>query len=664
MIRYTAYHRKERSWLITLLIIAMIFSSFLAVRAHAEEASTLTEAGQAASEGTGQLTVPVDESPAAGMLQTEQEASALADSSYTATHLSMAPGRNESELNFAWYSPVNPAGSVVQIAERSAMTGSQFPSSRAMTFNGQASRAASGYASNKVTVIGLKPSTSYVYRLGDGLEGHWSPVYTVETRRSDSFRFLFIGDPQIGSGNLAADAAGWTDTLNKAAGMFPDYSFIMSAGDQVNIATSESQYEQYFSPGVLRRLPVATTAGNHDNAVNYTYHFNQPNESKAYGVTAAGGNYYYTYGDALFMVLNTNNNNGASHKAFLQQAAAAHPNAKWKFVTLHHSIYSAASHSTESYIVNLRKALVPVFDELGIDVVFMGHDHSYVRTYQMKGDIPLKNQQTDSSGRVVNPEGTLYLTANSASGSKYYSMKPTAEPYSSVRSQLRVPTFATVNVTPTTFSITTYRTDTMQAVDTYSIVKDSSRTVRNTVLVDGASVWKYLDNGTDQGTAWRAVDFDDSSWKSGAAPLGYPASKTTSSLGPVKTTISYGPSSSRKYITSYFRKAIMVDQADQIISLTGKFGVDDGFVLYANGSEVYRWNMPSGEISYQTLSANTIDEPQTVTADLTDALKGKLINGVNVLAVEVHQRSANSSDQYWSMELNASVVALATQAAA
>lgn len=67
-------------------------------------------------------------------------------------------------------------------------------------------------------------------------------------------------------------------------------------------------------------------------------------------------------------------------------------------------------------------------------------------------------------------------------------------------------------------------------------------------LVPAGSVWKYLDNGTDQGTAWRGTGFDDSAWASGPAPLGYG--------DPVSTTVNYGPDPNNKYITTYFRKTL------------------------------------------------------------------------------------------------------------
>ncbi|PWW08590.1 Ig-like protein group 3 [Paenibacillus cellulosilyticus] len=390
---------------------------------------------------------------------------------YSSSNIALNPGANESEMRFTWYSTENPVGTVVQVAPKEAIlaTGDY---SLIQSFTGVATPAANSAYSNKVTVNGLLPNTEYGYRVGDGLDEHWSDIYYFKTQDPKQFSIMFVGDPQIGAGSSAAnDAAGWDNTLNTARSMFPNFSFIMSAGDQVNTSTSETEYTQYLSPSLLRSIPVATVVGNHDTAVNYKYHFNQPNESTTNGVTSAGGDYYYTYGETLFIVLNTNNPSGATHAEFIDQAVNAVPNARWKIVTFHQSIYSAANHSTEAAIVNLRAALFPVFDQYKIDVIFMGHDHSYVRTYQMQGDQKQLDQTVDANGRVINPTGIAYITANSASGSKYYELKATPEVYSQVRSQLKVPTFSMINIDHYGISVDTYRTDTREKVDTYTMVK-------------------------------------------------------------------------------------------------------------------------------------------------------------------------------------------------
>src|SRR5207249_5049599 len=97
------------------------------------------------------------------------------------------------------------------------------------------------------------------------------------------------------------------------------------------------------------------------------------------------------------------------------------------------------------------------------------------------------------------------------------------------------------------------------------------------LLTNGAS-WRYLDDGSDQGTGWRAVDFDDSAWAAGPAQLGY-------GDGDEATVVSFGADPNLKYITTYFRHAFMMTNSADFSALTVQLLRDDGGVVYLNGVE-------------------------------------------------------------------------------
>lgn len=382
--------------------------------------------------------------------------------------MAMAPGQDETEMNFSWYSPETDTPGVLEITRIDAEADGQ-----SETITAELKEASRGFSGNEAHVTGLEPSAEYEYRTGDG-NGNWNETNTFTTHDTESFNFLLMGDPQIGSsGSVSNDLEGWTDTLEKAIDKYPETSFIQSVGDQVEESDSEEQYSAYFTPDVLKRIPVATTIGNHDKSAYYASHFNVPNETEFGYSDDAGGDYSFTYDDVLFMNLNTNSHDIEEHTQFMTDAveATADLPIKWRIVVFHHSIYSAGGHSVEDIILNLREGLVPIFDELEIDAALMGHDHSYARTYQMK-NFELLSEETNENGAVINPEGTVYLTANSSSGSKYYNLADTNEPYEAVEEQLEVPTFTNVNITPDSLGFETYRTDTMEKVDEYKIIKD------------------------------------------------------------------------------------------------------------------------------------------------------------------------------------------------
>ena len=292
---------------------------------------------------------------------------------------------------------------------------------------------------------------------------------------------------------------------------------------------SEIEYSGYLSPDVLKNLPVATTVGNHDaDNANYTYHFNTANASELGSNGKVGGDYWFKHDNALFIMLNTQDTNVEEHKQFIEQTVAANKDCKWRIVTLHQDIYGSAEHSNEPEITNLRYQLAPIFENNKVDVVLTGHDHAYSRTqilkgghktteytdddfdsmldkdmdagenpdtvYTAKGNIKADTtdpsekaylnylnqvmdkdaiQQVTKKGTTVfNPTGILYMTAGSSSGSKYYDLVPRQQSYIANRWQQDVPTYSVIDITDTTFTINTYRTDTEEKIDeTFSIAK-------------------------------------------------------------------------------------------------------------------------------------------------------------------------------------------------
>jgi len=166
-------------------------------------------------------------------------------------------------------------------------------------------------------------------------------------------------------------------------------------------------------------------------------------------------------------------------------------------------------------------------------------------------------------------------------------------------------------------------------------------------LISAGSTWKYLDDGSDQGTAWREKDFDDSGWASGPAELGY-------GDGDEATVVSYGPILNDKYRTTYFRHTFNI--AEPAPSMTIKAKWDDGIVVYLNGNEILRENMPTGTITYTTRASLTIDDNAFPDIAPIPVDASKLVSGDNVVAVEIHQVTSSSNDISFdlSMEMDTS----------
>jgi len=362
--------------------------------------------------------------------------SAHAADSATISSVVLGVGASESQRVVSWYASAD-TGQVVQVAPTSALVAGDFPAD-AITFpatvaansvNGGFNGGFNGHA----TLNGLQENTPYSYRVG--VDGAWSPTYSFKTQDFEGdFDFLFFGDPQIGaSGNVGNDGAGWADTMNVAMTANPNAELLVSGGDQVETANTETQWDSFLAPTQLRQYPWVATIGNHDvGGKAYEQHFWTPNtdRSAAYytnPATASGGDYWFIYKDVLFIDINSNayaSGADAAHIGYITNVVNAHGNeAKYTVLVYHHSIYSPASHANDSDNKVRRQDFPTAFSQLGVDLVLQGHDHVYSRSYLLKnGQKANPDEQAGANEVFQGPGGVVYVTGNSASGSKYYAL--------------------------------------------------------------------------------------------------------------------------------------------------------------------------------------------------------------------------------------------------
>lgn len=514
--------------------------------------------------------------------------------------VSLTVGEDETENNLTWYANTNEAG-IVQVAKKADMMGETFPTDY-KTYQAKVTNTNdSNFYSNQVTLDKLTEKTQYVYRLVNGETV--SDMYTFTTGDYDGkFSFLLAGDPQIGAGSVNSDIEGWNNTLENAVQAFHP-NFLVSAGDQVNTASNESQYAGYLNQNILTGLPSATSIGNHDSkSLAYSEHFNLPNVDSEKGSTTAGSDYWYVYNNTLFMHINTNNKSVAEHKEFMESAIKQNPTIRWKTVVFHHSVYSTASHVNDSEIVNLRNALPPIFEELGVDVVLQGHDHVYTRTYMMNGLTPDTSKGVQSS--VTDPTGILYLTANSASGSKYYDIAAPDAPYSAKMDQSERRTITNIEVTDNDYTLTTYYTDDMSVLDTFTIHKTPLVNEEETVLTPdkesntSLQVSAKIPSGAlEQGSTLRVEEFKQ---------------------GTIFDAIKNSIISSISNVKDFKVVSLATMKNDQPVSLAKEieleFDIPSGF--NAANTKLYRYNTHSRTASLEEVNFTLRNQKLVVTTDV------------------------------------------------
>jgi len=149
----------------------------------------------------------------------------------------------------------------------------------------------------------------------------------------------------------------------------------------------------------------------------------------------------------------------------------------------------------------------------------------------------------------------------------------------------------------------------------------------STVPLTFGSVWKYIPTGVDLGTGWKSPTYNDNLWPSGAAPLGFGGTEATD-IG----------DASNGYTTFYFRRRLTVNDTNRLATVTASLKRDDGAIVFINGIEAFRDNMPAGSYDYLTQAStivNGADETNSFVHAVSPAL---FVEGTNIVAVEVHQR--------------------------
>jgi hypothetical protein len=182
------------------------------------------------------------------------------------------------------------------------------------------------------------------------------------------------------------------------------------------------------------------------------------------------------------------------------------------------------------------------------------------------------------------------------------------------------------------------------------LLTDVAPMLAGNVLAPAGAVWKFFPVTNDVGTAWRETGFDDGAWSSGPAQLGYGDQDEA-------TVVPFFPHpevSGGKNISTYFRHAFVVTNLASHSNLTLRVLRDDGAVVYLNGIEVFRSNMPTGEVTFATTALTSVSAPdENYVFFATNLMAAALREGANVLAVEIHQNSPGSQDISFDLELAA-----------
>ncbi len=396
----------------------------------------------------------------------------------------ISPGKNQTELNFSWYS--------TEIKEFSRIKVKQKYNNEKKIYTGTCKKLKEGLLVNNVIIKELKENTNYQYSYECNRE--WSEYIDLNIGDFSNYSFAFMADPQIGAlskeykhpiDKIVQDSKGWNKTIENCLKNDSSISFIICGGDETNtkqedtdrLSLSELEYSGFLLSHYLSKIPLASVIGNHDkDNKDFCVFFHIPNMTNL-GKTNAGGDYYFIYGDALYLILNTNNLDISEHQNFINETVQQNKDIKWKIVALHQDIYGGGSHKNDEDVKFLRSELPKILENNKIDLVLCGHDHIYSRSYPIKNNksIDYKIKKEKGSNKVIevanSNEGIVYITGSSCSGSKFYESKNHEDKYIRKIYDNKNPTYTIIQISEEFITLKTYESNKNRIIDNEVIIQ-------------------------------------------------------------------------------------------------------------------------------------------------------------------------------------------------
>lgn len=380
-------------------------------------------------------------------------------------------GADETELNICWHAAKDKAVAKVMLAKDEAMT-------NATVFEGETTPAENeSQLVCRVTMTGIEENTTYYYKWYS--ENGWSEAYKYESKGFDSYKMMVIGDIQIGGQSYdnpeeqSRIGYVWQGVLDEALTKNPDISFLLSPGDNTSTGEAPDEWQTLLMPEYTRSLPMALAIGNHDKkGMMYEYYTHMPNEFFGKYFEGLDRDFWFRYGDVLYLVFDACSGSAADHRAMAKEAVEANPDAKWRIGVMHQALYApgVAMLEPETNIL-LNAVFQPIYEMYDLDMVFTGHTHMQGRSNFVSDGLVVG--KAESGGTYKDPNGIVYVNVNACCdqgslGEELSYLWPYTA-YSFVDAD--VTTYSTVEFTDSTLTLKTFRGDNSELLDSLTIEK-------------------------------------------------------------------------------------------------------------------------------------------------------------------------------------------------
>lgn len=402
---------------------------------------------------------------------TRDEWNMLYNSQYPNNDLPMlCVGANETEVSLCWHSDKSDAKPYVRLSENENM--SEYKEFVGITTDAEKDT----QVVCRVSITGLKEKTTYYYQWNTGKE--WSEICKYETKSFSNHKVLVIGDIQISeiheddNESQIEDGFNWNNILSEALNKNPDISYLVSPGDNTSTGKTDSEWQTLLTPEAVRSLPMALAIGNHDKkGLTYNYYTNMPNEYYGKYFSGIDRDFWFRYGDVLYLVYASTSGNAPDHMAMTKEAISLNEDAKWRIGVVHHGIYGAgdAIGDTETELL-LTTIFTPIFESYDFDFVITGHTHSQGRSHFMKLGKVVGN--AESGKTYTDPEGIIYLNSNSVCGKVIMDYEAEHLAYSFMEND--VTTYTTLEFEGNKLIVETRRGDNSELLDSITIERTTS----------------------------------------------------------------------------------------------------------------------------------------------------------------------------------------------
>lgn len=399
---------------------------------------------------------------------TQEEWDKLYSSMITSNYLpTLNVGSDETQVSLCWHADKGNAVAQVRLADNEQMD-------NFIAYDGVTTPAENeSQVVCRVTVNGLEENSTYYYQWHTG-EG-WSKPYKYETKSFGDHKAMVVGDIQItevngeDSFNQSRMGLYWNNYLAEVLTNNPDISYLVTPGDNTSTGSTDAEWQTLLMPEALRSLPMAMAIGNHDKkGMTYEYYTDMPNEDYGRFFSGLDRDFWFRYGDVLYLVFDSTSGNAPDHLRFAKKAVEQNKDAKWRIGVVHHGIYGAGDAigdlETEILLTNI---FAPIFQMYDLDLVITGHTHSQGRSHFMhSGKI---KTEAPGGGKFVNPEGIIYLNSNCVSD--VYDDDFDAEHLAYKLTENEVTTYTTLEFKGNQLILETRRGDNGELLDSITIEK-------------------------------------------------------------------------------------------------------------------------------------------------------------------------------------------------